>query len=692
MTAKMKVRMTRGPGMLIRSKRFRHFYGIGIVALCCLYVAMVGYSQLTGPAISDEADSSSRSLLSGGGEIIPGFSGDCAKISAWENDSGAVLHVIICVYLFLGIAVICDEQFTSSLESISHPRMGLGLSPDVAGATFMAAGSSAPELASSFMGTFISKSDVGLGTIIGSAVFNILIIIGATAVVVGEDMQLDWKPLTRDCTFYLGSVALLIIFVAPDNLIETYDAAILLVYYVLYIVFMYFNTGVMRWVAIKCGEKEEKPHRSRRPSFSSGVWAQHTKDSHHAQHEDDTPLPTAGKEEEAPTGPAAGYAVPSEQTAGTGSGRGRASIVVQDVDECVLFQDDDQVSSSPGFAQGSGSGVAPEPAAETEMTTPPTMGDTVQVSNPLDEAKDVEAGVTAGAEEKKEEEEKEGKDDEEEEESLPEKICNICGYPYVIAFMLTMPDCKYEEESNEEADEEIAELMKEKKGASADRIKEIESEVEAIEKRKDLRDKIEECEEEATSEKDKEAAVLRKELFALYEPLTCSQRYFLVTFFVSLLWITILSYFMVTLMEKIGCVWGISSFIMGLTLLAAGTSVPDALGSIAVAKEGEGDMAVSNAIGSNVFDICMGLGLPWVIATAIDGKGRTIKASVENIGASVGILVGIVVALYASLLAQKDKETGKRFVLTRTVGYILFATYFAFLIFEFVWVGAGLPE
>ena len=49
---------------------------------------------------------------------------------------------------------------------------------------------------------------------------------------------------------------------------------------------------------------------------------------------------------------------------------------------------------------------------------------------------------------------------------------------------------------------------------------------------------------------------------------------------------------------------------MGLTLLAVGTSVPDLLTSIAVTKNGEGDMAVSSSIGSNIFDVTMGLPLP----------------------------------------------------------------------------------
>ena len=53
--------------------------------------------------------------------------------------------------------------------------------------------------------------------------------------------------------------------------------------------------------------------------------------------------------------------------------------------------------------------------------------------------------------------------------------------------------------------------------------------------------------------------------------------------------------------------------LMGLTIVAAGTSVPDAISSVVVAKSGEGDMAVSNAIGSNVFDILLGLGLPFLL-------------------------------------------------------------------------------
>ena len=49
---------------------------------------------------------------------------------------------------------------------------------DVAGATFMAAGSSAPEVFISLIAVFVSEGDAGIGAIVGSAVFNILFVIG----------------------------------------------------------------------------------------------------------------------------------------------------------------------------------------------------------------------------------------------------------------------------------------------------------------------------------------------------------------------------------------------------------------------------------------------------------------------------------------------------------------------------------
>lgn len=56
---------------------------------------------------------------------------------------------------------------------------------------------------------------------------------------------------------------------------------------------------------------------------------------------------------------------------------------------------------------------------------------------------------------------------------------------------------------------------------------------------------------------------------------------------------------------------GITANSIGMIELAAGTIVPDSLPKIFVARAGAGNMSISNVIVKNMFDILLGLGLPW---------------------------------------------------------------------------------
>ncbi|KAF5895052.1 sodium/potassium/calcium exchanger 1 isoform X1, partial [Clarias magur] len=85
-----------------------------------------------------------------------------------------------------------------------------------------------------------------------------------------------------------------------------------------------------------------------------------------------------------------------------------------------------------------------------------------------------------------------------------------------------------------------------------------------------------------------------------------SRKYFAITFLGSIVWIAIFSYLMVWWAHQVGETIGISEEIMGLTILAAGTSIPDLITSVIVARKGLGDMAVSSSVGSNIFDITVG--------------------------------------------------------------------------------------
>ena len=162
-----------------------------------------------------------------------------------KRQGAVVLHIVGMCYMFLALAIACDEFFVPALAVIT---MKLNISEDVAGATFMAAGGSAPELFTSFIGMFADpNSNVGIGTIVGSAVFNVLFVIGMCAVFSRGVLKLTWWPLFRDCLFYSIAVLLLIWFFS-DSLIRWWESLILLLAYGMYVTFMKFNHQVEAWV------------------------------------------------------------------------------------------------------------------------------------------------------------------------------------------------------------------------------------------------------------------------------------------------------------------------------------------------------------------------------------------------------------------------------------------------------------
>lgn len=88
---------------------------------------------------------------------------------------------------------------------------------------------------------------------------------------------------------------------------------------------------------------------------------------------------------------------------------------------------------------------------------------------------------------------------------------------------------------------------------------------------------------------------------------------FYLTFLMSVGWLAALSYLIIWMIVTIGYTFGIPDALMAITLVAAGTSIPDAYTSIVVVKQGMVDMGVSNIIGSNVFDLLIGLAFPWFV-------------------------------------------------------------------------------
>ena len=109
---------------------------------------------------------------------------------------------------------------------------------------------------------------------------------------------------------------------------------------------------------------------------------------------------------------------------------------------------------------------------------------------------------------------------------------------------------------------------------------------------------------------------------------------------------------------------GISQTLIGLTVVAFGTSLPELVTSIVAAKKGEVDMALGNVIGSNIFNILMVLG----IAAAIS----PVAFLIENI---IDIAVLIVFSVIGWIMAWTKRE------LNRKEGIIMLLLYAVYVVY-----------
>ena len=156
---------------------------------------------------------------------------------------------------------------------------------------------------------------------------------------------------------------------------------------------------------------------------------------------------------------------------------------------------------------------------------------------------------------------------------------------------------------------------------------------------------------------------------------------FSLEFLMCIVWIALLSHFLVFFASKFGCLAGIPAEVMGLTILAAGTSVPDLLTSVIYARQGKYNFAISNSIGSNVFDILLGLGFPWFLAGL--KNSRPVDIEVGDLVYAVSFLFGV---LFFMLLLLGVS----RFTLNRTTGILLVGLYALYVLIEVLKVYA--PE
>lgn len=172
-----------------------------------------------------------------------------------ERKNGAIiLPFVIGIYCFTLLALVCDNYFLPCVGKICE---FLNLSQNVAAATFMAMATSSPELFVNIVSTFITESDLGIGTITGSSMFNTLGVAALGSLAAKTPIQLDWWPVTRDSSLYLVSIILLVT-ISWDGKIFWYDSVILFIACFMYFIIMFNNSKISEFgkgVLIKLQKK-----------------------------------------------------------------------------------------------------------------------------------------------------------------------------------------------------------------------------------------------------------------------------------------------------------------------------------------------------------------------------------------------------------------------------------------------------
>uniref|UniRef100_M3YIC7 Sodium/potassium/calcium exchanger 5 n=1 Tax=Mustela putorius furo TaxID=9669 RepID=M3YIC7_MUSPF len=514
-----------------------------------------------------------------------------------RTDGGIVIYFLIILYMFMAMSIVCDEYFLPSLEIISE---ALGLSQDVAGATFMAAGSSAPELVTAFLGVFITKGDIGISTILGSAMYNLLGICAACGLLSNVVSTLSCWPLFRDCAAYAISVAA-VLGIIFDNQVYWYEGTLLLLIYGLYVLVLCFNIKINQYIIKK---------------FSPWCTclAQAMEESSEQQ-------PLMGWEDE-----------------------GQPFIRRQSRTDSGIFHEE--------------SGYSQLPLSLQDLSQ--VSEDQISADDLIYEQRFMKQGNLR---------------------TKKMKVCKRLLKKLMFGRCLDQRKALFMIEKKEIP---LIETWNLEKRAGRSQINPISKKkllktIHTVENQKKLRI-ICFSSTDPPSVFNMPEADLKRIFWVLSLPITtllfltipdCRRKfwknYFVITFFMSALWISAFTYILVWMVTITGETLEIPDTVMGLTLLAAGTSLPDTIASVLIARKGKGDMAMSNIMGSNVFDMLC-LGVPWFIKTAFMNASAPVEVNSRG-------LTYITIALNISIIFLFSAVHFNGWKLDRKLGAVCLLLY-----------------
>lgn len=160
---------------------------------------------------------------------------EASSSEASQASGTSMLKAVVMLVVGLLCLIAGSNMF---VDNASFVASSLGVSDAVIGLTIVAGGTSMPELATSMVSAKKGNSDIAIGNVIGSNVFNILMIIGITGLV---------KPMhiagitTLDLIMMLASMLLMWFFCRTTYKVKRWEGAVLTIVYLAYLTWLVMN-------------------------------------------------------------------------------------------------------------------------------------------------------------------------------------------------------------------------------------------------------------------------------------------------------------------------------------------------------------------------------------------------------------------------------------------------------------------
>ena len=198
-------------------------------------VATSGAATTTAISEASTSQASSSEASSSETSAPEASSSETSASEASQASGTSILKAVVMLVVGLLCLIAGSNMF---VDNASFVASSLGVSDAVIGLTIVAGGTSMPELATSMVSAKKGNSDIAIGNVIGSNVFNILMIIGITGLV---------KPMhiagitTLDLIMMLASMLLMWFFCRTTYKVKRWEGAVLTIIYLAYLTWLIMN-------------------------------------------------------------------------------------------------------------------------------------------------------------------------------------------------------------------------------------------------------------------------------------------------------------------------------------------------------------------------------------------------------------------------------------------------------------------